>query len=144
MVKFFKNFSWIIVALQCWVSFCCTAKWISYTYTCIPWELYFRWMVREGHSGEVTYRVRHKSEKEPDIQEDGQEGSRWRNQNFQSLAMESSVFGTPSQRRHGWRMGVSCGMRRGSRWQTTHSFSPVKEFGFYSRWNGNPMSGFLP
>ena len=27
------NFYWSRVDLQCWVSFCCTAKWISYTYT---------------------------------------------------------------------------------------------------------------
>ena len=27
-----KNFYWCIVALQCYVRFCCTAKWIGYTY----------------------------------------------------------------------------------------------------------------
>ena len=30
---FFFNFYWSRVHLQCFVSFCCTAKWISYTYT---------------------------------------------------------------------------------------------------------------
>ena len=33
LVPFLKNFYWSIVDLQCCVSFRCTAKWMSYTYT---------------------------------------------------------------------------------------------------------------
>ena len=32
-ILFLINFYWSIVALQCWVSFYCTAKWISLAYT---------------------------------------------------------------------------------------------------------------
>ena len=32
---FFANFYWNIFDLQCWVSFFCTPKWISYTFTYI-------------------------------------------------------------------------------------------------------------
>ena len=35
LIFFFFNFYWSIVDLQCCVSFWCTAKWISYTYTYI-------------------------------------------------------------------------------------------------------------
>ena len=33
------NFYWSIVALQCYIIFYCTAKWISYTYTFVPYLL---------------------------------------------------------------------------------------------------------
>ena len=33
---FILNFYWSMAALQCYVSFCCTAMWISYTDTSIP------------------------------------------------------------------------------------------------------------
>ena len=35
------NFYWCIFALQCCVGSYCTAKWISWTYTCIPYLLDF-------------------------------------------------------------------------------------------------------
>ena len=37
----FINFYWSVVVLQCWLSFYCTAKWISYMYTYISYFLDF-------------------------------------------------------------------------------------------------------
>ena len=37
----FFFFNWVIIALQCCISFCFTAKWISYMYTYIPSFLHF-------------------------------------------------------------------------------------------------------
>jgi len=37
----FLNFCWSIVDLQCCVTLCCATKWISYTYTCIRYLLFF-------------------------------------------------------------------------------------------------------
>ena len=36
---FFIFFNWSLVDLQCCVSFRCTAKWFSYTYTCVMYVL---------------------------------------------------------------------------------------------------------
>ena len=38
-----KIFSWSIVDLQCWVNFCCTARWFSYIYVYIIFHLRFHY-----------------------------------------------------------------------------------------------------
>ena len=40
-----KKKNWSIVDLQCWNNFCCTAKWLSYTHTCIPFLIFFSIMI---------------------------------------------------------------------------------------------------
>ena len=44
---FIINFYWHTVVLQCYVSFCCTAKWIGYMYTYMP--SFFGFPSHSGH-----------------------------------------------------------------------------------------------
>ena len=50
-VLFFNLFYWRIVDLQCSVSFCCLAKWFSYTYTYILFHILFH----DGLSQDIEY-----------------------------------------------------------------------------------------
>ena len=48
-----KNFNWSMIDLQCYVNFCCTAKWLSYTSIYILFYILFYY----GWSQEIEYRA---------------------------------------------------------------------------------------
>ena len=62
-------------------------------------ELYFRWVVRESHSGEVTFKLRHNVRKKQTGKELGKTVPDGYTSIFKALEWKA-VFGTPSQRRH--------------------------------------------
>ena len=66
-------------------------------------ELYFRWVMREGHSGEVTFKLRHNVRKKQTRKELGKIFPDGHTRIFKALEWKA-VSGTPSQSRHAWRV----------------------------------------
>ena len=67
--------------------------------------------MREGHSGEVTFKLRHNVRKKQTCKELGKRVPDGHNRIFKALEWEA-VSGTPSQRRHDWRVWVASSLRK--------------------------------